>query len=540
MEERLGQQQGRRQPAAAAAAPAAPAPADDPFTRTLTGILSVSGGVAHDRHLPQLLQLVRRAKSRPHRAALLAVLQLSSPGVLRGAVSGGLLLELQAWLGEFVAEGKQPMVKRTLACLDKLPVTLAALQPPCELGKAVGKLRKHEAFGSQVIEPAKRLVARWRAMVDAAVKSKATAAGGAGARCERCCMYCSVQAALRLCNPPCRGASCSSTLASWAVRKRSAVSSASRAGYAPRLVPTATRPHATTRTLLRSAAPSAAPPAKPAPAKPAAGSSAPAKPAAGSSAPLDRQLSGGASKPMEDGDLFKSTDRQRAGIKDAVPSVKKVRGHGRRVVVMLRRAMLARAFRADRLCTPALRASRVPMHWLPAVQEQERERSALPARVRTACTARTAHLPPPPCHPPRQVVMIKTLPVEATRGAKPADTNQAAGSPRVQATLGGKPAAAQPDVSKVSASPFTSLGGLGSGVTMLGGSGGGGLMGVSLSTVGPGTTSAKDRAAAAARRVPSPEPQPPKGKRKKVAWMEEPALDSVRWFLKVRGRAPTD
>jgi len=161
-------------PAAAAAAAAA----DDPLTRSLTAILSGSGGVAQERHVPALLQLVKRARNRPHRTALLAVLQLSAPAVLHAAVEGGVLLDLQMWLGEFVAEGKQAMVQRMLGCLDKLPVTLASLQPPCELGRAVGRLRKHEAFGSAVIEPAKRLVARWKSMVDQAARTGAAGSSG--------------------------------------------------------------------------------------------------------------------------------------------------------------------------------------------------------------------------------------------------------------------------------------------------------------------------------------------------------------------------
>lgn len=155
---------------------------EDPFARSLTGILSSNGGVAQERHVPLLLQLVKRARSKPHRIALLTVLQLSGGEVLRAAVADGLLLQLQTWLSEFVAEGKQAMVQKALACLDKLPVTLASLQPPCELGKIVGRLRKHESFGSAVIEPAKRLVARWKAMVDAAVKS---GAGGSSSRSAR-------------------------------------------------------------------------------------------------------------------------------------------------------------------------------------------------------------------------------------------------------------------------------------------------------------------------------------------------------------------
>lgn len=68
--------------------------------------------------------------------------------------------------------------------------------------------------------------------------------------------------------------------------------------------------------------------AAPAPAAKAAAAPSAKATAAGSAAgQLDRQSSGGGAASMEDGDLFKTTDRQRAGIKDAVPSVRKVRGH---------------------------------------------------------------------------------------------------------------------------------------------------------------------------------------------------------------------
>lgn len=402
MEERMRQSGGaggsavapgtRARGAAASAKPPSPVAAvaasadEDPFARSLTGILSSNGGVAQERHVPLLLQLVKRARSKPHRIALLTVLQLSGGEVLRAAVADGLLLQLQTWLSEFVAEGKQAMVQKALACLDKLPVTLASLQPPCELGKIVGRLRKHESFGSAVIEPAKRLVARWKAMVDAAVKSGA-------------------------------GGSSSSTTPAAAAGKAAAAAPAAKAA--------------------------AAPAAKAAAAGSAAGQ-------------LDRQSSGGGAASMEDGDLFKTTDRQRAGIKDAVPSV-------------------------------------------------------------------------------RKTVTIKTLTVEPTRGVKPAEGAPASKQVEAGGSGGGTAGAARTDVSKVSASPFAALGGLGglgSGVTVLGGGGSGGMLSAPLSSLGPVMSTAKERAAAAARRVPSPEPQPRKEKKKKVAWLAEEALVGVRWFRK--------
>lgn len=177
------QRGGGSSAAHAPAAAAATRPTDDPFTRALTGILSSGGGVVQDRHVGMLLQLVKRARSKPHRTALLVVLQLSAPEVQRQAVAAGLLLDLQDWLREFVAEGKQALVQKTLGCLDRLPVTLAALQPPCELGKMVGRLRKHESFGSPVIEPAKRLVAKWKAVVEQGAKGGGAPANARSARC---------------------------------------------------------------------------------------------------------------------------------------------------------------------------------------------------------------------------------------------------------------------------------------------------------------------------------------------------------------------
>lgn len=191
MEEALAARGGgasaaRPAPAAAAkAAKAADRAVEDPFTRQLTGILSSSGGVVQERHVPQLLSLVARARSKPHRTALLVVLQLSAAPVLRAALGSKLLHDLEAWLSDFISEGKPLLVQKTLACLDKLPITLAALQPPCALGRIVGGLRKHAGFGSAVQEPAKRLVQKWKALAPA--KPAAAAAGAEGANARSAC-----------------------------------------------------------------------------------------------------------------------------------------------------------------------------------------------------------------------------------------------------------------------------------------------------------------------------------------------------------------
>jgi hypothetical protein len=144
-------------------------------------------------------------------------------------------------------------------------------------------------------------------------------------------------------------------------------------------------------------------------------------------------------------------------------------------------------------------------------------------------------IPRPP--PFLQVATVKTIIVEPTRGRAIAGAQAGSGAgggaaPKGQAGPGASSGAPpQTDVARVSASPFSSLGGLGSGVTVVG-SGGGGLS-LALPTVGSGFGGAKERAAAAARRVPSPEPQPRKEKGKKVSWQKDDAMVGVRWFRKV-------
>jgi hypothetical protein len=154
----------RPPPAAAAASSAA---VDDPFVRTLRGVVSASGGVVQSRHVRLLSDLLRRASTTGHRAALLTVLQKSSAEVQAGAVQAGALLQLQAWLS--AAVGVQPPkpkpVLRVLGCLRALPVTIAALQHPCELGKLVGRLRKAPGL-EEAHAPAKQLVAKWKALVE--------------------------------------------------------------------------------------------------------------------------------------------------------------------------------------------------------------------------------------------------------------------------------------------------------------------------------------------------------------------------------------
>lgn len=148
-------------------------------------------------------------------------------------------------------------------------------------------------------------------------------------------------------------------------------------------------------------------------------------------------------------------------------------------------------------------------------------------RARTANQALN-QTDPPPTHL-LQTVTIKTINPEPTRGlAEKKDAGAAGGG------AGGSKPGGTSGVTQVGASPFAALGSLGAGVTVLGGAGG--LGGLALATVGASVNSARDRAAAAAKRVPSPEPGPRKQKSKKLTWVAETQLVGVRWFLKVRAR----
>ncbi len=343
----------------AAAAPG-PDPADDPFTAALSKILSSTGGVQQERHVPLLLQLVRRARSKAQRTALLVVLQRSAGEVQRQAVAGRLLLELQGWLTDAVDEGDAKRAQNCLACLDKLPVTLAALQPPCELGKVVGKLRKHDSFGAAITDTAKRLVARWKGVVEAAQAKKAAgAAGGSTARSANQLplmlpLMPMTTAALRLpctcviCSTPACQSALTPAIASQplhvvllhGVWSRTAKAACALSSHLPGTalvhtsqgLPTNCPTNHTPLCLpscpclcsaTTAAKPAAAAAAKPTPA--AAAKPAAVKPAAAGAAANERQASGSLAG-MADGDLFKSADRQRAGVRDAVPAVKKVGG----------------------------------------------------------------------------------------------------------------------------------------------------------------------------------------------------------------------
>lgn len=109
---------------------------------------------------------MKSAKSILQRFSLCAVLQRSAPEVLHALVKHQALLVLQAWLVDSINLQKPKLASRVLGCLAKLPVTTASLQPPCELGKLVGKLRKEPGMDQATQEAAKQLVAKWKKTVE--------------------------------------------------------------------------------------------------------------------------------------------------------------------------------------------------------------------------------------------------------------------------------------------------------------------------------------------------------------------------------------
>jgi hypothetical protein len=166
--------QEREAAEAAAAERRAAEAAEDPFLRALRGVLAASGGVALARHAPRLLDLVARAEAPAHRHGLALVLARSGAEVQRELVRGGALLTLQRWLAAALEERRPKAAVRLLDALDALPVTVAALQPPCQLGKLVGRLArgKAELAADDLRAHAQRVVDKWKALVDVPAPSR--------------------------------------------------------------------------------------------------------------------------------------------------------------------------------------------------------------------------------------------------------------------------------------------------------------------------------------------------------------------------------
>lgn len=136
------------------------------FVDKLRDIIEPDGSIKNIQHVPRLLHIFDDAHDWSHRKALLKVLQASSNDPLEAFVSQGGLPKMEVWLGDAVPENRQKFIALMLSTLSHLPVTLASLRKPCELGKAVGKLRKMSELEEGIRGQARILVMKWKSLIE--------------------------------------------------------------------------------------------------------------------------------------------------------------------------------------------------------------------------------------------------------------------------------------------------------------------------------------------------------------------------------------
>lgn len=180
-----------------------------------------------------------------------------------------------------------------------------------------------------------------------------------------------------------------------------------------------------------------------------------------------------------------------------------------------------------------VQARKLRKKWMDIVQgSANTDRGAINSKpLKSTQTAHAAIIPPPPKTIEQQHSGQLLSAVEDGDLFKSADKQRLA--PSQPAKKPAEVAKAPVPVSKAASSPFMALNFsppiAGSSVTMLGAD--------SFSLQGMTTLprvvaeTASSRAAAAAARIPSPEPIVRKEKRKKVSWVIEDNLETVRWFL---------
>jgi hypothetical protein len=144
--------------------PKADASSPDPFMSTLSQILTGSGGVTCINHLPQVLDLIKRAKTKGQQTAMAMVLTYSTAEVQKLVVENGVLPSLQTWLEEAILDRQDTMIGPMLSALEALPITLDALAD-CEIAKVVNRLRKVLEVSEKVRKQGQELVAKWKKVV---------------------------------------------------------------------------------------------------------------------------------------------------------------------------------------------------------------------------------------------------------------------------------------------------------------------------------------------------------------------------------------
>jgi hypothetical protein len=183
-----------------APAPAAKSPAAEAAERLQAQVEALLGddGVLLAEQAPAFVQLLAGAEAAPSRVYTTRVLehtvQHSPPGapVLAALVASEALTPLEAFVEAAAAEKDAEQLLRTLRLLEALPVTLAALQR-CGLGKRCNKLQKFSALpglagahaAPEVDKAAARLVAKWKAQVNAETAAAPVAAAPPAAKKPR-------------------------------------------------------------------------------------------------------------------------------------------------------------------------------------------------------------------------------------------------------------------------------------------------------------------------------------------------------------------
>ena len=144
----------------------------DAFAALLSKILSHSGGVSTPDHTPIVIDLLNRSATWPQRAAIFQVIQKSPLAFTSEFIRQKGLLSIQKWFKEGMDLKRATSMETMLKTLDGLPVTMASLQAPCDLAKMVNMLKKDPAL-VDVHDQAKKLVAKWKAIVAKATPSAA-------------------------------------------------------------------------------------------------------------------------------------------------------------------------------------------------------------------------------------------------------------------------------------------------------------------------------------------------------------------------------
>ena len=135
------------------------------FADRLKPVLQADGGVRTKSVVPEFLSVCEAAQEWPQRLAVLKVLQLTRKDILDKIIATQVLIVLEKWLVEATTIQKERFLLEMLITLSQLPVTLDSLKKPCEIGKAVGRVRKADSLGENIKEQARLLVAKWKALV---------------------------------------------------------------------------------------------------------------------------------------------------------------------------------------------------------------------------------------------------------------------------------------------------------------------------------------------------------------------------------------